>query len=415
MECVWKHSKKTGDGSKTFILLLASLLRLIHSATYKEPNVSHTYSRKAAEAATARHLAEELLAFGLEKLEDLIAVGVVPYGCCLLWEDVAVKTQSPASTNTDYVQKLVSSFFSTRLGHTHCDFMGKLFCKLLIDWKFKKDPPSLVLQFINDNFSGLHTTVSGFPISCSRLVEGQVIHRDFATLCLPSEHQPVKAVVFTGCLQPKLLNAGEVLAIGGGPRLTEDSTREERSIMHFNTWVERSLECVFANLQNLGVSVLLFAVKQSDAVLALASQAEISVVECVSEDELFLFAHLSGATPVSEYCVIQPEHVATLNFCRPILLGAHRFENISFSCLREQCAYVTDHIPFHSAPMLMDETVHKRPASHMHLNCVTSRDSRCLLSYWLYNYNLVNNIGCRGLLRNKGNLVTKDRRIITKI
>lgn len=328
VECVWKHSTKTGDGSKTFIILLASLLRMIHTMACKEPNVSHTYnSREAAEAATARHLAEGLLAFASEELDDLIAVGVVPHGCCLSWKDFTAKTQSPAHTNTSYVQKLVVSFFHTRLGRIHCDFIGDLICELLIDWKFKNDRPCLSLQFVNDNFPALHTRVSGFPISCSRLIEGQVIHRDFATSRPQTDHQPVKAVVFTESLQPQLLNAGDVL------ELMKENTRKEKSIVQFSTWAERSLECAIANLQHLGVSVLLSAVKQSAAVLALATQAEMCVVECVSEDELSLFAHLSGATPISDCWMIQPEHVATLTFCRPILLGAHRFENMSLSLI----------------------------------------------------------------------------------
>ncbi|TKS73396.1 Bardet-Biedl syndrome 10 protein -like protein [Collichthys lucidus] len=269
VECVSKHSIITGDGSKTFILLLASLLRMIHATACKESNVSQTYSsRDAAEAATARHLADELLVFALEKLGDLIAFGVVPYGCCLSCEDFTAKTQFPAQTNNHCVQTVLASFFRSRLGHTHCDFFSNLTCELLT--QFKNNQPSSSLQFVNDNLPALHTPVSGFPISCSRLIEGQVIHRDFATPCPNTDHQPVKAVVFTGYLQRKLLSAGEVLELECG------------NIAQFNAWAERSLERVIANLQSLGISVLLSAVKQSAAVLALASQADMCIVECMS-------------------------------------------------------------------------------------------------------------------------------------
>lgn len=324
MECALKHSAVTGDGSKTFILMLASILRMIHSTACKEPNVSHMYnSREVSETATARRLADELLAFVLEELDDLIATGVVPYGCCLSWEDFTAKPQLPADTNSHCVQKLLASFFHTRLGCTHRDFISDLACELLTHWKFKNDQPSLSLQFVNDNFPALHTSVSGFPISCSRLIEGQVIHRDFATPSPQTDHKPVKAVVFTGHLQPKLLSAGEVLELRSGEQ------GKEGSFVQFNTWAERSLEGVIANLQSLGVSVLLSGVKQSAAVLALAAQADMYVVECVSEDELSFFAQLSGARPVSDCWMVEPDNVATLTFCRPILLGAHRYENTS--------------------------------------------------------------------------------------
>ncbi|XP_059190931.1 Bardet-Biedl syndrome 10 protein [Centropristis striata] len=336
VECVSKHSNATGDGSKTFILLLASLLRMIHTTACKEPNVSHTYnSRKAAEAATARHLADEMLAFASKRLDEFIATGVVPYGCCLSWEDFTAKTQSPAHTNNHCVQRLLASFFHTRLGPTHCDFISNLTCKLLTHWKVKNDLHSSSLQFLDQNFAALHTQVSGFPISCSRLIEGQVIHRDFATPYPQTDHQLVKAVIFTGYLQPKLLSAGEVLELGGEQGVEENS-RKGRSIVQFSAWAERSLECIIANLQSLGVSVLLSAVKQSAAVMTFAAQAEMCIVECVSEDELSLFARLSGATPVSDCWMIEPEHVATLTFCRPILLGAHRYVHVAFQDSEER-------------------------------------------------------------------------------
>lgn len=342
MECALKHSAVTGDGSKTFILMLASILRMIHSTACKEPNVSHTYnSREVSEATAARRLADELLAFVLEELDDLIATGVVPYGCCLSWEDFTAKPQLPADTNNHCVQKLLASFFQTRLGCTHSDFISDLACELLTQWKFKNDQPSLSFQFINDNFPALHTSVSGFPISCSRLIEGQVIHRDFATPCSQTDHKPVKAVVFTGYLQPKLLSAGEVLELRSGEQ------GKKGSFVQFNTWAERSLEGVFANLQSLGVSVLLSGVKQSAAVLALAAHTGMCAVECVSEDELSLFAQLSGARPVSDCWMIEPDNVATLTFCHPILLGAHRYENTSLFLTHIQLQSVTCelHVP----------------------------------------------------------------------
>uniref|UniRef100_A0A8D2ZKX1 Bardet-Biedl syndrome 10 protein n=1 Tax=Scophthalmus maximus TaxID=52904 RepID=A0A8D2ZKX1_SCOMX len=319
VECVLKHSNVTGDGSKTFILLLASLLRMIHTEACKEPHVSHTYnSREAAEAATARRLAEGLLAFAVEELDDLIAIGVVPYGFCVSWEDFTAETRPPAHTKNHCVQKLLASFFRTRLGHTHCDFISNLTCELLSNWKLKNDPPSLALQFLHDVFPALHTPVSGFPISCSRLIEGQVIHRDFAMPCPQTHRQPVKAVVFTGCLQPKLLGAGDVLKVGcGGGQVMEG-----KSIVEFSAWSEKSLDCVIANLQCLSVSVLLCAVKQSATVLALAAQAEMCVVECISEDELSLFCFFIS--------------VSVMEIKSDLFFLFHRYVHVAFHDMEER-------------------------------------------------------------------------------
>nr|XP_057930583.1 Bardet-Biedl syndrome 10 protein isoform X2 [Doryrhamphus excisus] len=331
VECIRKHSRKTGDGSKSFILLVASLLRTIHSAASKEPIVSHNYkSRATAESATARRLVEQMLEFTQEKLEDLIAVAVAPRGVRLLVNNLSAN----AVTDHDNLQKLLGTFFCTRLGCTHCDLMSELICKLLINWRCFTFSS---LQFLNDNFPALHTAVVGFPVSCSRLIAGQVIHRDFATPHHNVRQDPVKAVVFTISLQPKWLNAEEILELQTRT-MGDHGNHHDRSILHFSAWAENSLECIFANLQTLGVSILLSSVKQSDAVLALATQAEMCVVECVSEDELALFIHLSGASPVTDCRGIQPVHVASLTSCQPIHLGAHRYVHVTFPDSKEEMA-----------------------------------------------------------------------------
>lgn len=325
VDCVLKHSTATGDGSKTFVLLLASFLRTIHATSCKEPSVSHTYmSRYSAEAATARHLAYKILEFALEQLEQLIAVAVVPYGRSLWWEYIPPTTQLHTPTDARCVQKLLASFFRSRLSRSQCDFATSLTCDLLTSCTFDGPRSSLSLQFLTDNFPALHTLVPGFPFTCSRLVEGQVIHRDFATPCPPNHSDvPVKAVVVTEDLEPQILTSGEVLELVCG----------QTSVTRFKAWAESSLSCSFANLQRTGVSLLLSAAKQSPAVLSLAEQANICVVECVSEDELAFFAQLSRARPVSDCQKIGPSNIAALTFCRPIHLGAHRYGNCHSSAV----------------------------------------------------------------------------------
>lgn len=326
---MWKHSAVTGDGSKTFILLLASLLRGIRTVARKVPRESATYSARAAgESAAARCLAEQLLAFGLEELGDVITVGVVPYGSTLSWQDRTlgpqVSTHTDTDINTSSLQQLLAAFFHTRLGRTHSDFICRLTCELLSHWSCQDNLPSSLLRFIDDNFPAVHTAVLGFPVSCSRLIEGQVIHRDFSMPHPQTDHRPIKGVVVSEPLQPSMVTGGAVLELGGGESGT--AGREESNILRCSAWTERSLEYVIGTLRRLGVALLLSAVKQSEAVLASARRAGVCVVECISEEELSLFCQLSGAEPVSDCHLIGQEHVATLTFCRPILLGANRYE-----------------------------------------------------------------------------------------
>ncbi|KAM6960601.1 BBSome complex assembly protein BBS10 [Aplochiton taeniatus] len=336
VECVWKHSGATGDGSKTFVLLLASLLRGIQGLACKTPPGPGAYSSQAAgEVASARVLAHRLLAFGLDELPGVIAVGVAPYSTSLslrlgetdvpgpapadtsLWgrED----THAPVDRRMDSLLPLLVAFFHTRLGHTHSDTVSRLACELLSHWLSHDDFISS-LRFLDAHFSVLHTAVSGFPIGCSRVIEGQVIHRDLSTPPPQADRQPTRGMVVKDSLHPSLLREGEVLQLGEGVA----------SATQYRAWTERALEGVFARLEALGVTLLLSAVKQSEAAVALARRAGVCLVECVGEEDLGLFCQLSGAEPVSDCRTIGPEHVVALTLCRPLVLGAHRYVQVGF-------------------------------------------------------------------------------------
>uniref|UniRef100_A0A8C5BPT6 Bardet-Biedl syndrome 10 protein n=1 Tax=Gadus morhua TaxID=8049 RepID=A0A8C5BPT6_GADMO len=311
VECVWKHSENTGDGSKTFILLLASLLRGIQTAASKGSVGGHVYTNRAAVlAAGARRTAEELLAFGLEELAEVILVGVVPHTASLSWEsglkhrDPEAPPRSDADADPCPLQRLLATFFYTRLGRTHAQLASRLTRDLISLWRPPADPPALTLRLLERNFGALHTAVCGLPAGGSRLVEGQVIHRDFAVPPRPPqpgqrEQPPVRAVALVGAggsLQPNTILSGT-----------------------------RSLEGAVGRLRGLGVTLLLSAGRQTQAALGAARRAGLAVVECVEEEELALFAQLSGATPATVCGRVGREHVGVLSFCEPIVLGAHRY------------------------------------------------------------------------------------------
>ncbi|CAL9695339.1 unnamed protein product [Knipowitschia caucasica] len=299
VECATGHSALTGDGSKSFILLLASLVQTVEDAARMEKCAPHS-------------LARELLSFSLQQLDPLIASAILPHSEHIIWTDLSAASSSP-------VQKLLSGFFHTRLSHAHCNSVSDLLCQFLSHWTAEVDQSCSCLQFIDDTWPALYTPVIGFPISYSRLLEGQIIHRDFAVPYSQTTAQPVKAIVVTTPLQPKFMETGLALETG-----------DKGSFVHFSSFWESSVECVVSYLQSIGVSLLLSSVKQTDAVLGLATNSQINVVECVEQEELTLFMHLSEATAVTDFWDIQAKHVVSLDFCKPVLLGAHRYIHVAF-------------------------------------------------------------------------------------
>ncbi|KAB5575235.1 hypothetical protein PHYPO_G00218490 [Pangasianodon hypophthalmus] len=75
LECLRAHDRVTADGSKSFVLLLAALLRGIRDSVHDS---AHTRRRHAS-----WKLANQLHAFCWDGLDDVIAHGVVPYASSL--------------------------------------------------------------------------------------------------------------------------------------------------------------------------------------------------------------------------------------------------------------------------------------------------------------------------------------------
>ncbi|KAL0962675.1 hypothetical protein UPYG_G00343850 [Umbra pygmaea] len=201
VECVRRHSSETGDGSKTFILLLASLLREIQKHTRKARQ----------EAVGAKRLAEDLLAFGLDRLSDVISVGLAARGTYLsgtCYPTTHTDSHTLVNTDTCILQQLLGAFLHTRISPTHADVLSQLTFELLSHWSYRGSP-------INQHFPALHTTLVGFPIGCSRLLEGQVIHADFSTPLPVHDQGPIKALMVKEPMEPSLFIGGSVLELGG--------------------------------------------------------------------------------------------------------------------------------------------------------------------------------------------------------
>uniref|UniRef100_A0A3P8YML7 Bardet-Biedl syndrome 10 n=1 Tax=Esox lucius TaxID=8010 RepID=A0A3P8YML7_ESOLU len=273
VECVRKHSDVTGDGSKTFILLLASLLREIRKHNGKAPK----------NVAGAKWLGEALLAFGLDELSNVISVGVASHATYLsdTCNPTHTDTRTVVKTDTGTLRRLLGSFLHTRISPTHVEVISQLTCELLCRWSFQG-------SFVNEHFPSLHTAVSGFPTGCSRLLEGQVIHADFSTPLPVHNRGQIKALTVTEHLEPSGTSGGmESVCARSGQRL----------------------DSVCAVLHQLGVSLLLSSVTQSEATLAAARRNGVGVLECVPEDDLSLFCLLSGSQPITDWATIRFVHL----------------------------------------------------------------------------------------------------------
>ncbi|XP_010116652.1 PREDICTED: Bardet-Biedl syndrome 10 protein, partial [Chlamydotis macqueenii] len=84
----------------------------------------------------------------------------------------------------------------------------------------------------------------------------------------------------------------------------------------------RRTEACMKYLQSNNVKLLLSSVKQEEVVIYYAKLHDVSVVECLSSEEMALICEITGVSPYASFAA---------TFCQPLLLGSKRCVHIGFT------------------------------------------------------------------------------------
>ncbi|NXG33834.1 BBS10 protein, partial [Dromaius novaehollandiae] len=175
-------------------------------------------------------------------------------------------------------------------------------------------------------FAELHAAVAGLPLASSRILPGLLLRRDFGAYC-PARGE-LAAVVVT---QP--LHAGPATP---GVELVVES---EGRFQACQRWAAGRTKAVMRRLQSNNVKLLLSSVKQHEVVLYFAKLYGISVVECLSSEEIALVREITGISPFTPSCDDMHREIteiAVTAFCQPLLLGSERYVHLGFA---STCAF----------------------------------------------------------------------------
>ncbi|XP_010707004.1 Bardet-Biedl syndrome 10 protein, partial [Meleagris gallopavo] len=131
------------------------------------------------------------------------------------------------------------------------------------------------------------------------------------------------AVLVTRCLRPVLAAPGVECAVR--------SERQHRAALR---WCGGRTEAVMESLRSNGVRLLLSRVKQHEEVIYYAKLHGVSVVECLSSEEVALISEITGISPydpAGDSVQREITEAAVVTFCQPLLLGSQRYAHIGFS------------------------------------------------------------------------------------
>ncbi|NWT16602.1 BBS10 protein, partial [Vireo altiloquus] len=170
-------------------------------------------------------------------------------------------------------------------------------------------------------FAELHAAVPGLPLASSRVLPGIVLRRDFAAYC-PADGE-LRALLVTEPLRPALTAPGVEFVV--------DSEGQYQASLR---WITRRTETLMKRLQSNNIKLLLSSAKQDEVVIYYAKLYGVSVVECLSSEEVALISEITGVSPYLPFGDNTDREItetAVVTFCQPLLLVSRRCVHIGFS------------------------------------------------------------------------------------
>ncbi|XP_003783448.1 Bardet-Biedl syndrome 10 protein [Otolemur garnettii] len=323
--CVSSHLKKAGDGAKTFIIYLCHLLRGLNAVTDRDKDSLmseniQTHRRHWKNCCQWKFISQTLITFQTQIL-DCIMDQYLSGHFLSIFSSVKERTLSRSS-----LEWLLEAYFCGRVGRNNQKFISQLMCDYFFKCMTYKSGIN-IFELVDDAFVELNVGVTGLPVSDSRIVAGLVLHRDFSVYC-PADGD-IRTVIVTETLQPLFSTSG-----------SEFILNSEAQFQTSQFWIMERTESIMKYLHSQNVKLLLSSVKQADLVIYYARLSGISVVECLSSEEISLIQRISGLSPFvipqgSSQCEISD--TALVKFCKPLILRSKRYVHLG---LISTCAFM---------------------------------------------------------------------------
>ncbi|XP_036312487.1 Bardet-Biedl syndrome 10 protein [Pipistrellus kuhlii] len=325
--CVSSHLRKTGDGAKTFIIFLCHLLRGLEAVTDKEKDslISkniQTHGRYWKTCCRWKFISQALLTFQTQILDYVVDRYLSRHFLSVFSSPTKERTLCRSS-----FELLLEAYFGGRVGRNNHSFISQLMCDYFFKCTACEGGFEEAFELVDDRFGELSVGVTGLPVSDSRILAGLVLHRDF------SVYRPaggdIRTALVTETIQPLFSTSG-----------SEFILNSEAQFQTSQLWIMERTKAIMKSLQNHNVKLLLSSVKQPDLVIYYAELNGVTVVECLSSEEISLIQRITGLSPLvlpqasSQYEI---SSTALVKFCKPLVLRSKRYVHLG---LISTCSFI---------------------------------------------------------------------------
>ncbi|XP_068128846.1 Bardet-Biedl syndrome 10 protein [Hyperolius riggenbachi] len=312
-----KHYSITGDGVKSFVLLLCAFIRELKRAANKNEDLilsGKSAVKNKSKCHMLKRMSSLLLTFQSTVLEPAIAECLSPH-CHSLYSDAEGKVTLCRAT----LQQTLDAYFSGTIACNNQVFISRLACDYLYQCVISAEDILEVISLMDRCFFELLTEVPGFPVDNSRTLPGLVLHREFSVYC-PAEGEQ-RALIVTDSIHQSLSAPGVAFVVFSDIQLRTSQQYLQQRMGH-----------VMKQLQDNQIQLVLSRVKQHEIVLYYAKLYGISVIECLPSEVIDLLCTLTGVHPVSSPFtddLLPNAFLATS--CQPVLLGDRKHVQLVFS------------------------------------------------------------------------------------
>ncbi|XP_010360940.1 Bardet-Biedl syndrome 10 protein [Rhinopithecus roxellana] len=316
VDCVSSHLKKTGDGAKTFIIFLCHLLRGLHAITDREKDPLmygniQTHGRHWKNCCQWKFISQALVTFQTQILDGIMDQYLSRHFLSI-FSSAKERTLCRSS-----LELLLEAYFCGRVGRNNHKFILQLMCDYFFKCMTCKSGID-VFELVDDYFVELNVGVTGLPVSDSRIIAGLVLQKDFSVYC-PADGD-IQMVIVTETIQPLFSTSG-----------SEFILNSEAQFQTSQFWIMEKTKAIMKHLRSQNVKLLLSSVKQPDLVIYYAGVNGISVVECLSSEEVSLIRRIidpSPFVPPQAFSQCEISNTALVKFCKPLILRSKRYVHL---------------------------------------------------------------------------------------
>ena len=294
IQAVQSHVSMTGDGSKTFLILVTEILFNIAKRVTANRNIERMAFVKA-----------------IENLKSEVIPGVILPKLLMHSDKQDFTSRRNICGNNEHLRDIVDTYLQSKLSRATRKHIADLVVACVLRSLTGLEPGQLQNSLYNiiENFELVfHENVGGSPLN-SRITNGLVITRDIVRNEKPDMVLENIQMIGMNCsLEDSDLDATFSGATG-------------ESLHKALLWKQKHLKEYVSILQTYNVTLLLTTAHVSDLMVHLCKEANIFIAHCVEVEELEHFSRTTGCNLVQEASDLKDSihtHICHVDQCKTI-------------------------------------------------------------------------------------------------